>query len=281
MTRKTPVEPEVLAEELERTPAAADRVRLVGLDHAARLEKGRLGATERRLALVRARRPHDVVAIAQLETSLRAERRVARAYQAGVQRAEVEAPKRDQAQFVLHGRVFDQQNAPADQLSVSAIDVEGSVRRFTCTDAKGYFRMDLPGDDASVKALFLQVSDADQAVLYRGDNAVIPAPGGVVYREIRLSGERLEPCPIPPDRATMPNLLDRPEAEAIAILGRFGLKLGQRLTQRAPDRVGLVISQEPAAAHYQQHLGHSGDRDRRARRYRGRTKGRRPDRGRG
>lgn len=248
MIRKTPVEPEALAQELDQIPAATDRVRLVGLDHAARLQKGRLGATGRRLALMRARRPDDVVAIARVETALRAEERVARAYQAGVQRGEIEAPKRDQAQFVLHGRVFDAQGAPADQLTVSAIDAEGGVRRFTCTDPKGYFRMDLPveGDDAP-KALFLQVSDADQAVLYRGDEAVTPAPGGVVYREIRLSGERLEPCPIPPDRATMPHLLDRPEAEAVAILGRFGLKVGQRLTQRAPDRVGLVISQEPAA----------------------------------
>jgi len=247
MKSKPPVQPEALAEELERTPAAADRVRLVGLDHAARLQKGRLGATERRLALIRARRPDDVVAIARLETALRAEQRVQRAYQAGVQRAEIEVPRREQSQFVLHGRVFDQQGAPADQLTVSAIDAEGGVHRFTCTDAGGYFRMDLPANDASVRALFLQVSDADQAVLYRGDEAVIPVPAGVAYREIRLSGARLEPCPIPPDRATMPHLLDRPEAEAIAILGRFGLKVGQRLTQRAPDRVGLVISQEPAA----------------------------------
>ena len=141
------------------------------------------------------------------------------------------------------------EGAPADQLTVSAIEGDGSVRRFTCTDAKGYFRMDLPvqGDDSAAKAVYLQVSDADQAVLYRGDEAMTPAPGGVVYREFRLSGERLEPCPIPPDRATRPHLLDRPEAEAVAILGRLGLKVGQRLTQRAPDRVGLVISQEPAA----------------------------------
>lgn len=249
MTRKTPVEPEALAEELEQIPAAADRIRLVGLVHAARLQKGRLGATTRRLALMRARRPDAAVAIARIETSLRAEQRVARAYQAGVQRGEIEVPKRSEAHFVLHGRVFDDQGVPADQVTVSAIDAEGGVRRFTCTDAKGYFRMDLPvqDDDAPAKALFLQVSDADQAVLYRGDEAVIPAPGGIAYREIRLSGERLERCPIPPDRATMPNLLDRPEAEAIAILGRFGLRVGQRLTQRAPDRVGLVISQEPAA----------------------------------
>ncbi|HEX6112599.1 MAG TPA: PASTA domain-containing protein [Geminicoccaceae bacterium] len=247
MTRKTAVEPEALAEQLAQVPAATDRLRLAGLDHAARLQTGRLGATERRLALMRARRPDDTVGVARIEAALQAEQRVTRAYQAGVQRAEIEAPKRDQALFVLHGRVFDQQGAPAEQLTVSAIDAEGGVRRFTCTDAGGYFRMDLPANDASLKALFLQVSDADQAVLYRGDEALSPAPGGIVYREIRLSGARLEPCPIPPDRATMPHLLDRPEAEAIAILGRLGLKMGQRLTQRAPDRVGLVISQEPAA----------------------------------
>lgn len=247
MTRKTAVEPEALAEQLAQVPAATDRLRLAGLDHAARLQTGRLGATERRLALMRARRPDDTVGVARIEAALQAEQRVTRAYRAGVQRAEIEAPKRDQALFVLHGRVFDQQGAPAEQLTVSAIDAEGGVRRFTCTDAGGYFRMDLPANDASLKALFLQVSDADQAVLYRGDEALSPAPGGIVYREIRLSGARLEPCPIPPDRATMPHLLDRPEAEAIAILGRLGLKMGQRLTQRAPDRVGLVISQEPAA----------------------------------
>ncbi|MGH6902837.1 MAG: hypothetical protein ACREIR_08870, partial [Geminicoccaceae bacterium] len=68
MTRKTPVEPEALAGELEQIPAAADRVRLVGLDHAARVQKGRLGAAERRLALLRARRPDDAVAIARVET---------------------------------------------------------------------------------------------------------------------------------------------------------------------------------------------------------------------
>ena len=112
MTGKTPVEPEALAEELAQIPPAADRVRLVGLDHAARVQKGRLGATQRRLALTLARRPDDAVAIATLETSLRAEQRVARAYQAAVQKGEIEIPGRDQALFVLHGRVFDQQGAP-------------------------------------------------------------------------------------------------------------------------------------------------------------------------
>ena len=45
----------------------------------------------------------------------------------------------------------------------------------------------------------------------------------------------------------MPNLLGQPETAAVATLGRLGLKLGQRLTQRDPERAGLVLSQEPQA----------------------------------
>ena len=248
MTRTTPVAPDALAEELGQIPAAADRARLVGLDHAARLQKGRLGAAARRLALVRARRPDQVAAIAGVETAMQAEQRFERAYRAGVEKAAVPVPGRDLARFVLHGRVFDADGAPAGKLTVAAIDAEGGVRGFTCTDPAGYFRMDVPIEsERAAPSLFLQVSDAGRAVLYRGDEALMAVPGGVIYREIRLDGGRLEPCPAPPDRATMPRLLDRPEAEAGAILGRLGLKVGQRLSQRAPDRVGLVISQEPAA----------------------------------
>ena len=55
MTGKTPVEPRPW-QRLAQIPPAADRVRTVGLDYGARVQKGRLGATQRRLALLRARR---------------------------------------------------------------------------------------------------------------------------------------------------------------------------------------------------------------------------------
>ena len=249
-TRKPMVEASALAEQMGDLPTAVDRLRLVGLDHASRVQQARLGAATRRLILTRARRAGDTAKIARLEAAMTAEAQAQRSYQIAVQTSEIEVPARASGAFILHGRVFDDKGAPAEKLTVAAVGADGQVRRFTCTDAKGYFRMDLPlsTDDAgSGQAVFLQVSDADQAVVYRGDEAIPLSDGGVAYRVIRLSGDRLPPCPLPPDRATMPRLLDQPEAAAIAILGRLGLKVAQRLTQRAPERAGLVISQTPAA----------------------------------
>lgn len=250
MMRKQPVTPEIAAEELVQSPAATDRVRLVGLDHAARLQRGRTGARERHLVLLEGRRPDDTAAIAAAETRLDRELQVGRSYGTAVQKGEISIPARNPESFILHGRVFNPDGVPADGLTVAAVGADGQIRRFTCTDGKGYFRMDIPksdNDDRKTDAVFLQVSDADQAVLHRGDEAIKVESGSVAYREIRLSGERLPPCPIPPDGATMPNLLNRTEAEAVAILARFGLKVAQRLTQHAPNRAGLVVSHEPPA----------------------------------
>lgn len=248
--RKPPLDPSTFAEQMGDIPTATDRVRLVGLDHASRVQKARQGAVGRRLALTRARRADNQTEIARLEAAVATEARAQQGYRIAAQTAEVEVPGRKPDAFVLHGRVFQPDGVPASELTVAAINADGQVNRFTCTDAKGYFRMDMPSeatDDHAGETVFLQVSDADQAVLYRGDEAIEPHRGGVVYREIRLSGERLPPCPLPPDRATMPNVLDRPESGAVAVLNRFGLDVAQRLTQQAPGRVGLVVSQEPPA----------------------------------
>jgi beta-lactam-binding protein with PASTA domain len=250
-TAKPPVDDTAFANEMGELPAASDRLRLVALDHAVRVQQGRMGAAKRRLALVRAQRADDTQEIARLSAAIDGETRLQRGYRQAIATAEVEVPSRSADTFVIHGRVYDETGAPADDLTVAAVRVDGSVRRYTCTDGTGYFRMDLPLDTGSEEtpseSVFLQVSDAEQAVLYRGDEALMLAEQDVVYRVIRLSGDRHPPCPLPPDRATMLNLLDRPESVAVAILGRLGLELGSRLTQRAPDRAGLVVSQTPPA----------------------------------
>ncbi|MBL27100.1 MAG: hypothetical protein CMM50_06060 [Rhodospirillaceae bacterium] len=247
MAQKFPTAPETLADEFASLGPSADRLRLVGLDHATRLQAGRIGAAERRLALVQARRPERQDEIAAAEQAISAERRAANGFAQGTVRAEIDRvdPSKDAA--IVHGLVIGDPDVIATKLTVAAIRADGSVRRFTCADAKGYFRMDIPGEDAVDQTVFLQVSDADQAVLYRGDEAIQAKQGTVTFRQIVLTGERLEPCPIPPDRATMPRLLDLPESEALAVLERLGLDLARRQTQTADGREGLVISQEPPA----------------------------------
>lgn len=245
MSTKPPVSAEQVAETFESLAPVADRVRLTGLDHARRVQAGRTGATERRLALTMARRGDDTALISALQQRLATEHRVDGAYTRAVTRAEIEVPERKAASAVIHGLVIPGGDLDRKGLTVAAVGADGAVERYTCTDARGYFRMDLAAQDGAT--VYLQVSDAGRAVLYRGDQAIALAPGAAVYREIRLSGDRLPPCPVPPERATMPRLLDLPESEALALLGRFGLAMGQRLTQTAPKRAGLVVSQEPAA----------------------------------
>src|SRR4051794_34129646 len=206
-TSTPPVDSETFAAELVDLPLAADRLRLVGADHAARLPQARLGAATRHLALVQGRRPDDTATIAQLEATVAAETQAQQSYAAAVDIAETEIPARTSGQFVLHGRVLDLNGDPAPKLAVAAIGADGKVRRSTCTDDGGYFRMDLPVTKDDPGPVFLQVSDAQRAVLYRGSEAIPPTDGDVAYRLIQLSGDRHEPCPPPPDQATMPDLL--------------------------------------------------------------------------
>ena len=83
-TRKPAVEASALAEQMGDLPTAVDRLRLVGLDHAARVQQARLGAATRRLILARARRADDTAEIARLEAATTTEARAQRSYQVGV-----------------------------------------------------------------------------------------------------------------------------------------------------------------------------------------------------
>ena len=131
MATKTPIDPQDFAEDLVQLPAAGDRVRLVALDYAMDRQGGRVGATMRSLALTRARRPTDSAAIARLETSLEVEQRIAGAYGTAVQKGEIDIPSRDDELFVIHGRVTDPNGAPAEKLTVSAIDPDGRFLPFS------------------------------------------------------------------------------------------------------------------------------------------------------
>jgi beta-lactam-binding protein with PASTA domain len=245
---KAPIAPDVLIEQMSDFPKAADQLRLGGLDHALRIQRSRLGATSRRLALAQARHPDDGETIARLEGQVAVETQVRRSLELGVQTAEIEVPARTAGTAVIHGRVLEQDGAAAATgLTVAATEATGRVRSYACTDGKGYFRMDLPVGPGTTDTVFLQVSGPDQSILYRGSEAIGLAGQEVTYRLIQLGGERKPPCSEPPERATMPSLLGQPESVALATLGRIGLKLAQRLTQRDPNRAGLVLSQEPAA----------------------------------
>ena len=159
--------------------------------------------------------------------ALREKLRVQRALQlqidAEIQRAENGSPKRQSDRYILHGRVVDRNRLGRKGLTVSAVNRQSHPFTFACTDERGHFTLEIPtigrGNNGTTDLIeqppqgevFLQVSDAGRAILYRGEKVFTPTAGRVAYREIVLGDEREEPCPPPPGSILMPALRGQPE----------------------------------------------------------------------
>lgn len=232
-------------------PAVGDRVRLVALDQTGMLARAKERSLRRELAIKTARFGQDSAPVQALAERLRLQQGLRTQIDAEVQRAEIVAPERRSEVFVLHGRVVDQHHLGQTGLTVSAVDRRSHPETFTCTAARGYFKLEIPTRaTAEERALFLQVSDKNQAILFRGEEAHSVTPGGVVYREIVLGEQREEPCPPPPQPETVlvPDLIGVPETRAIEVLRVAHLKVGDRTTAPIQDKVGLVLAQDPKAS---------------------------------
>jgi|RhiMetdeSRZDD1v2_1073273.scaffolds.fasta_scaffold132612_3 hypothetical protein len=232
-------------------PAVGDRVRLVALDQTGVLAGAKERSLRRELAIKTARFGKDSSQVQALAERLRLQQGLRTQIDAEVQRAEIVVPERRSDVFVLHGRVVDQNHIGQTELTVSAVDLRSRPATFTCTDARGYFKLEIPTRaTAEERALFLQVSDKNQAILFRGKEAHGVTAGGVVYREIVLGEQREEPCPPPPEPETVlvPDLIGVPETRAIEVLRAARLKVGDRTTAPMRDKVGLVLVQDPKAS---------------------------------
>jgi hypothetical protein len=254
MARKIPIPEERFAEDLVNIAPVADRVRLVALDQTGVLTVAKAQRLQRQVALKTARLGKDAPEVLALQERLRVQRVLSTQVRAETQRAETVPPERLPDRFILHGRVVDRNRIGQNGLTVSAVDQQGRPRVFTCTDERGYFKLDIAiaSDNSGTREpLFLQVSDPRQVLLFRGDEAHVPAPQLVIYREIVLGDVRPEPCPPPPQPAaepkTVPNVVGMNAAEAASALQASGLHVGQ-VRQVPNDRVGIVLDQEPKAS---------------------------------
>lgn len=119
-------------------------------------------------------------------------------------RFNVRTPETAPDALVVYGRVLSAEAEPAQRLRVSAIDEKRAVVAHTATDEQGVFEMYIPlaadqsyvgnrkraADAKAAKAesrLRLEVSDREKKTLWRDSEGFIPAPGRLLYREIRLS----------------------------------------------------------------------------------------------
>ena len=132
-------------------------------------------------------------------------------------RAETAAPRGEPGEWILHGYVRDGSVNPAPDLTVTLLDARGrwiEALGFACTDAKGYFQIRAvvgagkPGaareaaeSATTPPAVYVSLTDANRQRVYRGEEAITVAAGGVEYREIVLGQDSTAGCP-PPEEGT-------------------------------------------------------------------------------
>jgi hypothetical protein len=136
-----------------------------------------------------------------------------------VARAETAAPRTERGEWMLHGYVRDRDLNPVPDLTLSLVDAPGRVVKWLgsgCTDAKGYFRIVAKvaraetGADRTVEehpapeSVHIRLTDASGKQVYRGEEAIRPAPDQVEYREIVL-GPGASGCAPPPSEPTEPD----------------------------------------------------------------------------
>jgi hypothetical protein len=244
---------EEFAKQVIDVPATADRVRLVALDHTGSLGSAKERSLRRELAIQTARLGSDAPQVKVLAERVRLQEVLRTQTVAEIQRSETVAPERQTGIFILQGRVVDRQHLGQPGLTVSAVDRSGRPETHKCTDDRGHFKLEVSvKDPAAPRELFLQVSDKDGAVLFRGTEAHQIVSEGIVYREIVLGEEAPEqPCPPPPEpqpeTVRVPDVVGRPETQAIEVLKTANLDIGERSTKPAPNQAGLVLAQNPKA----------------------------------
>lgn len=162
---------------------------------------------------------------------------------------------------LVHGRVVDENGRGIAGLRVCLLDQGGqpiSEAEPPATDTTGYYAITL--DPALIDCLREQLSKGAFLALFTGRGKLIyrdPKPleitkgtrlvvGVSLNRKDLVEGKLPEPKPEPKE-SCVPELVGRPEEEAIEMLKSARLMLGQRQAQPAPNQIGRVIAQDPKA----------------------------------
>lgn len=174
---------------------------------------------------------------------------------------QVEVPDVAEDAALVHGRVVDENGRGISGLVVYLVDergtpiggVEGST-----TGPTGYYAIILDSDVTGrlckphEGAVVLAVFTGNGRVLFRHPKPLALTEGGRLVVGVSLN--RSEPSegggtgqPLEPKIVSVPRLVGRTEPKAIERIRSAGLTVGQLQTRRAPDRVGLVLTQDPKA----------------------------------
>lgn len=193
----------------------------------------------------------------QLKSRLQSSLQTITTLQVERQIASIQVPEVTENGALVHGRIVDEDGLGIDSLLVSLVDQSGAPTHDSAepiTAASGYFA--IPIDPAAVdrfskqqqKGAFLAVFTPRRRLVHQEPKPLALSPGAKLFVEVQLTRSDLTTVPSPPSTTVaVPNLVGLVENEGLAALKKAELNAGQRTTKVAPDQVGRVLDQNPAA----------------------------------
>ncbi len=208
MAREKTLNLNTVAANIERGIETADAERAKSLEHLQRVRTARANGLTRehdRLAIKYGAQHPRVLALAArvklndgLLSNLSTE----------IVRAKTEIPQVDETTWVLHGFVRDLTGKGLRQLTVAPYDKAdrtGNWARdlgFDCTNELGYFKIVAKNVKEDHPEVFLRILNKQGATLFCDQQENFPRPGGLDFRELRISGDVVECAPPPPPPTT-------------------------------------------------------------------------------
>jgi beta-lactam-binding protein with PASTA domain len=177
---------------------------------------------------------------------------------------QVDVPEVAEDGALIHGRVVDEQELALSGLVACLVDDRGKPMeesQDSPVDANGYFAIALTGQDVEFilerqPGVLLGIVTTRGSLVYQDLKSRKLAKGAEIFAEIALvRNEVLEggtvirpPRPGPgPRTVKVPDVTGETEDAAMNLIKEAGLSVGARETEPAPDKVGIVLAQSPAA----------------------------------
>ena len=119
-----------------------------------------------------------------------------------IEKASIKTEKLPSNGWRVHGRVFDSETKAVKGVTVFLSDQNKrwiEIFGNSCTTELGYYA--LTADEKIIdknqtgQSLFISVSDKNKKILYTSTEALVPAKGIIIYRDIYLNGESCVPPP--------------------------------------------------------------------------------------
>lgn len=179
-----------------------DEQRLAGLQEEKNTQLIKDAVLQREMQRLEAKHGKDHPEVQAAESRVMYNREMFASLDKEIEKASIKTEKLPTNGWRVHGRVFDSETKAVKGVTVFLSDQNKrwiEIFGNSCTTEVGYYA--LTADEKIIdknqtgQSLFLSVSDKNKKILYTSTEALIPAKGIIIYRDIYLNDESCVPPP--------------------------------------------------------------------------------------